>query len=109
MGTLWQDARFGARTLWKNKGVTLIAITALALGIGANTVIFSVVNGVLLRPLSFPDSERVTAVLTKDSETGALYGSYSFPNFEDIRDQNKVFERVAAYYMTTEFLRAGDE
>jgi putative ABC transport system permease protein len=109
MRTLWQDARFGARTLWKNKGVTLIAVAALALGIGANTVIFSVVNGVLLRPLSFPDSGRITAVLTKDSESGSLYSAYSFPNFQDIRDQNKVFERVAAYYMTTEFLRAGDE
>jgi putative ABC transport system permease protein len=109
MRTLWQDVRFGARTLLKNKSVTLVAVAALALGIGANTAIFSVVNGVLLRPLSFPDSGRVTAVLTKDPESGSLYSAYSFPNFEDVRDQNKVFERVAAFYMTNEFLRAGEE
>ncbi len=76
MQTLWQDIRYGFHMLWKTPGFTLIAIVALALGIGANTFIFSVVNALLLRPLSFPDSERITSILAKDPETGALYSAY---------------------------------
>ncbi len=109
MGNLLQDVRYGFRTLWKSPAFTLIAIAALALGIGANTVIFSVVNALLLRPLSFPHSEQLTAILVKDPDTGEHYSSYSYPNFQDIRDQNQVFEHVAASYMTTAFLRTGDE
>ena len=109
MGNLFQDIRYGFRMLWKSPGFTLIAIFALALGIGVNTVIFSIVNAVLLRPLAFPKSEQITSVLVKDPETGELYSSYSYPNFEDVRDQNHVFEHVAAYYMTSLFMRAGEE
>src|ERR1051325_7431399 len=93
MRTFWQDLRYGARMLTKSPGFTLVAVAALALGIGANTVIFSVVNTLLLRPLSFPHSEQLTAILVKDPETGQLYGSYSYPNFQDIKDQNQSFER----------------
>jgi putative ABC transport system permease protein len=109
MQTLWQDLRYGFHMLWKSPGFTLVALLALALGIGANTFIFSVVNALLLRPLPFPDSDRITSILAKDPETGDLYSSYSLPNFEDIRDRNQVFEQVAALYMSTEFLRSGDE
>jgi putative ABC transport system permease protein len=109
MTTFWQDLRYGARMLTNGPAFTLVAVAALALGIGANTVIFSIVNTLLLRPLSFPRSEQITAILVKDPETGTLYSSYSYPNFEDIRDQNHVFEQVAAYNMTTAFLRTGDE
>lgn len=109
MGNLLQDVRYGFRMLWKSPTFTVIAVAALALGIGANTVIFSIVNTLLLRPLSFPQSEQITAILVKDPETGSLYSSYSYPNFEDIRNQNHVFEQVAAYYMTSAFLRTGDE
>ena len=109
MRTFWQDLRYGARMLTKSPGFTLIAVAALALGIGANTVIFSVVNTLLLRPLAFPHSEQLTAILVKDPDTGEFYSAYSYPNFQDIRDQNQVFEHVAASYMTTAFLRTGDE
>src|SRR5688572_24456585 len=109
MHKLLQDLRYGFHMLWKSPGFTLVAVLALALGIGANTFIFSVVNALLIRPLAFPQSERITSILIKDPETGQLYSSHSFPNFEDIRDQNQVFEKVAALYMTTQFLRSGDE
>src|SRR3982751_6509697 len=108
MTTLWQDIRYGAQKLWKNPGFTVVAVLALALGIGANTFIFSVVNSVLLRPLPFPHSEQLTSVLVKGNN-GVLFSSHSFPNFEDIRDQNHVFEQTAALYMSTQFLRSGDE
>jgi putative ABC transport system permease protein len=109
MQTLWQDIRYGFHKLWKSPGFTLVALLALALGIGANTFIFSVVNALLLRPLPFPDADRITSVLAKDPDSGALYSSYSLPNYEDIRDRNHVFEQVAALTMSTEFLRSGDE
>jgi putative ABC transport system permease protein len=109
METLWQDLRYGLHLLWRSPGFTLVALLALALGIGANTFIFSVVNALLLRQLPFPDSGRITSILAKAPDTGALFSSYSLPNFEDIRDRNQVFEHVAALYMSTEFLRSGDE
>jgi putative ABC transport system permease protein len=109
MEHLWQDLRYGVHMLAKNPGFTLVAVIALALGIGANTFIFSVVNALLLSPLRFPDSDEITSILVKDSNTGQLYSSYSLPNFQDIRDQNQVFDQVAALYMTTQFLRSGDE
>lgn len=98
METLWQDIRYGARMLMKSPSVSIVATIALALGIGANTAIFSVVNAVLLRPLPFPHSETLMSVFEKDQTRGVVRGSYSYPNFFDLRDQNHVFEHVAAYH-----------
>src|SRR5215813_5196446 len=97
MQTIWQDLRYGARMLLKAPGFTLIAILMLALGIGANTAIFSVVNAVLLRPLPFRDAERLVAVGQNSPRNRAALNSLSHRNFVDWREQNKVFEDIAAY------------
>jgi putative ABC transport system permease protein len=98
MNTLFQDIRFGLRMLLKSPSVSIVATIALALGIGANTAIFSVVNAVLLRPLPFPDPESLVAVFETDAQRGLQRGSHSYPNFMDLRSQNTVFEHVSSYH-----------
>jgi len=97
MTNLLQDIRFGLRMLLKSPSVSIVATIALALGIGANTAIFSVVNAVLLRPLPFPDPESLMAVFETDTQRGLLRGSHSYPNFMDLRAQNSVFEYISTY------------
>jgi putative ABC transport system permease protein len=94
------DIRFAFRQLTKNPGFTLIAVLTLALGIGANTAIFSVVNAVLLKPLPFPAPEELVAIGTIDlSETASPPSLYSlgFPDFADLREQNRSFSSMAVY------------
>jgi len=98
MGTFGQDIKYGIRMLLKSPGLSIVATIALALGIGANTAIFSVVNAVLLKPLPFPNSDALMRVYEKDQRRGLLRGAYSYPNFFDLREQNHVFEHVAAYH-----------
>jgi putative ABC transport system permease protein len=93
--TLLQDLRFGARTLARNPGFTAVAILTLALGIGATTAIFSVVYGVLLRPLPYRDSNRIMAVFEINSEGHRAH--LADPNFDDFRDQSRSFQEVAKY------------
>ena len=97
MHTLLQDIRFGLRMLVKSPSISIVATIALALGIGANTAIFSVVNAVLLRPLPFPNPDSLFAVFETNLERGQLRGSHSYPNFFDLRAQNTVFERISTY------------
>jgi putative ABC transport system permease protein len=98
--TLWQDLRFGLRMLRKNPGFSLIAVLTLALGIGANTAIFSVVNGVLLRALPYYEPERLVMVWTDRPILQAQIGIADIPvavaDFVDWRNQNQVFEQMAA-------------
>lgn len=95
MQTLLQDIKYGTRMLLKNPGVTIIVIFALAVGIGANTAIFSVVNSVLLRPLPYEESDRLVFLNEKSDVLDEM--SISYPNFEDWRVQNQSFERIGVY------------
>ncbi|MFQ5695173.1 MAG: ABC transporter permease, partial [Terriglobia bacterium] len=97
MDTLWQDLRYGLRTLARNPGFTAVAVLTLALGIGANASIFSVINGVLLRPLPFPDPDRLLIVWTAVPEKGIERFAVAPPDFEDWRAQNTVFEEIAIF------------
>src|ERR1043166_1702508 len=106
METVIQDIRYGIRMLLKSPGLSIVATVALALGIGANTAIFSVVNGVLLRPLPFPDPDSLMAAFETDQQRGQLRGSYSYPNFFDLREQNHAFEKLAAYH-SSDFILTG--
>jgi putative ABC transport system permease protein len=99
MRTLWQDMRYGARMLWKTPAVTLVAIVALTLGIGANTALFSVVNAVLLRSLPYPDGERLAIVWEhRKSGAGNPQNVINLGNFYDWKDQNSVFVDMAAFF-----------
>src|SRR5919112_1750948 len=95
--TLWQDLRYGLRMLLRNPGFTLVAVVALALGVGANSAIFSVINSLLLRPLPFEQPDRLVQVWETIAQRGRSEVPASFPNFADWRDQNQVFEQTVAY------------
>src|SRR5229473_4376551 len=93
MNTLWQDIRYAVRMMAKNWSVTAIVVVVLALGIGANAAIFSVVNAALLRPLPYADPDKLVR-LSEDSPNVPQM-SISYPNLLDWREQNKVFSGIA--------------
>jgi predicted permease len=95
MGVFLQDVRYGVRALGRDPGFTAVAILALALGIGANTAIFSVVNGVLLLPLPYRDPDRL--VRLSETSPGFARMAVAYPNFVDWKEQSRSFERLAAF------------
>ena len=95
MGTVLQDIRYGMRMLVKKPPFTAVAVIALALGIGANTAIFGVVNAVLLRPLSFKDPERIAVI--QGVKEGNSWTTISYDDFVDFRDRQQSFEQLAAF------------
>ncbi|MFN2455437.1 MAG: ABC transporter permease [Pyrinomonadaceae bacterium] len=97
MQTLWQDIRYGARMLLKHKGFTLIAIIALALGIGANTAVFSVLHTVLLRPLPFREADTLISLQAVNQSIGVRQGFLSQADVLDIRRQSQSFEQIASW------------
>ncbi|MBO0724377.1 MAG: ABC transporter permease [Blastocatellia bacterium] len=111
MESFIQDLRFGARMLMKQPGFTLIAVITLALGIGANTAIFSVINALLLRPLPYRQPERLVKVFQwqPDPTKGMLPSIWSYPRFEMLRDQNQSFAAVAGYKQAPYNLTGTDE
>jgi putative ABC transport system permease protein len=97
MKTLWQDLRYGARMLVKKPGFTLIAVITLALGIGANTAIFSLVNTMFLRPLPVEKPEQLVALNNVSLNGERNFPAFSIPNYRDLRDRNDVLAGLAAY------------
>ena len=108
MSTFWLDLRYGARMLRKKPGFTLIAMMTLALGIGVNSAIFSVVNSVLLRPLPFDGAERLVRVYVTVPSRGITNNPASWLNFADWRAQNSVFEAIAGYSGASATFTGGD-
>lgn len=100
------DLRYACRMLIKHKGFSSVAIVALALGIGANTAIFSLVNGVLLRPLPFPDAERIVSFEGTNSTQGISDSNVSLPDFTDWSQQNDLFASTAVFYTASSNLAA---
>ncbi len=92
MENLWRDIQYGARMLRTARGFTAIAVLTLALGIGANTAVFSVVNAVLLNPLPYDDASRLVFMTEWAEQVPNM--SFSVANFKDLRDQNKSFDAV---------------
>jgi putative ABC transport system permease protein len=95
MDDLWRDVRFAVRTLRRTPGFTLVAVATLALGIGANTAIFSVINALLLRPLPYPEADRLVFLTEWSEQVPEM--SFSVANLKDVRDQNTVFESLVGY------------
>src|SRR5205085_8166775 len=97
MDAILKDLSYSIRTLIKQPGFTAIAILILALGIGGNSAIFSVVNAVLLRPLPYPQPDRIVQIWEKDKIDPNGHDAISVLNFFDWQSQNKSFDSIAAY------------
>jgi putative ABC transport system permease protein len=110
METLLQDIRYGVRVLLKGRTVTFIAIMALALGIGANSAIFSVINGVLLRALPYAEADRIVRLSATSPQRGINDGPFSYPRFEDMQQQpSQSLEAIAAFCGDSFNLTGSDE
>ena len=97
METLLQDLRYSVRMLLKKPSFSVIAVLALAIGIGANSAIFSVVNAILLRPLPYKNFERISMIWMDNPKLGVAEDWHSYPNYIDFKEQNQVFEDMAAF------------
>ena len=107
MQTLWQDLKYGLRMLAKSPGFAAIAILTLALGIGASTAIFSVVDAVLLRPLPYPNPQQIVTVWEK--EANGHRARLADPNFLDFRSQNQTLQGLATFFSAPESVSGGSE
>ena len=104
-----KDLRYAIRSLLKRPGFLLIAVSTLALGIGATTAMFTVVNSVLLRPLQFPEPERIVFLEGINPQKGIKASNMSVPDLVDWQKQSQSFEQIAGFFSWSAFLAAGDE
>src|ERR1700674_2740822 len=110
MGSVWQDFFYAGRNLKKNPGFAVVAVITLALGIGASTAIFSVIENVMMEPFPYPDAQRFYAVEIHDTESNGPGGrrGFSGPEFLDYVEQNHVFDKVIATDRVDVLYRAGE-
>ncbi|HEU0175363.1 MAG TPA: ABC transporter permease, partial [Blastocatellia bacterium] len=111
LSDLWQDLRYAARTLWKRPGFAVAAVLTLAIGIGSNAAIFTVINSVLLRPLPFPHSEQLVSLYTRylpSSGYNFPFFALSGPEFADVRGRINAFAGIAAYSFSSRNLTRGN-
>src|SRR2546421_5917576 len=109
METLFKDLRYGIRSLLKQPAFTLVAVVTLALGIGGNSAMFSVVNAVLLRPLQYPESDRIVVLEGINPPRGITQSNMSISGFADLQRQNQVFEQLTGVFSGGILLTSGDE
>jgi predicted permease len=108
MNHLWQDVRYGIRVLLNEPGFTVAAVLVLALGIGANSAVFSLVNAFLLKPIALNKPEELIGLYSRDTKHPDAYRAFSYPNYIDIRDHNPVFTSLMAHTMAMVGLKEGD-
>jgi hypothetical protein len=109
MNTAWSKLIFAARTVRKNPGFSLTVILVLALGIGSNVGLFSVLNGVLLRPLPYKDPERLMLLIGNVQRISVERRGGSFPDYRDWKEQNRSFDGLAAYWSELFTVRTAEE
>jgi hypothetical protein len=107
MAALTQDLRFGVRAFLKTPGFSLVAVLVLALGIGANSAMFTVVNALLFRPLA-GQADDLVGLFSHDRTRPDSYRAFSYPNYADIRDRNTVFDGLFAHMFALVGVPAGD-
>src|SRR6185369_15767912 len=109
MDSLIKDLRYGIRSLLKQPVFTLIAIATLALAIGGNSAMFTVVNAVLLRPLHYPESDRIVVLTGNNLPRGITQSNMSVPDLADWQNQNHAFEQMAGFITSGFILNNGEE
>src|SRR5271154_2612701 len=108
MNQFWQDVRYGIRRLRMKPGFTAGAVLVLALGIGANSAVFSLINAFLLKPVHIDKSRELQGLYSRDTKHPDAYRAFSYPNYVDIRDHNPVFSSVMAHTLAMVGLTEGD-
>src|SRR6266478_6923073 len=109
METFFKDLRYGIRSLLKQPAFALVAVSTLALAIGGNSAMFTVVNAVLLRPLQYPEASRIVVLEGINPPRGITQSNMSIPDFADWQNQNQVFEQMAGFVAGGVLLNNGDE
>jgi predicted permease len=108
MNHLWQDVKYGIRMLLNKPAFTAAAVLVLALGIGANSAVFSLVNAFLLKPIAITRSEELRGLYSRDTKHPDAYRAFSYPNYVDVRDHNAVFSSLMAHTMAMVGVKEGD-